>query len=63
MNPQQSSALWEAQVEASGKGGDVLLSWDWWFLPKGGGAVKLEPFRPNPHWGACELHTAGMLLT
>lgn len=38
MNPQQSSALWEAQAEASGKGERwvaALLSWDWWCLPKG----------------------------
>lgn len=38
MNPQQSSALWEAQAEASGKRERwvaALLSWDWWCLPKG----------------------------
>lgn len=67
VNPQQSSALWEAQAEATGKGGDV------WLLCSPGtggssqkgrvGAVKLEPLQTLPTLGVCALQAAGMLLT
>lgn len=66
MSPQQSSAMWEAQkhlgrgemwgcfavlgpVVPPKRGEQVLWSWN--------------PFRPHSHWGASEIHAAGMLLT
>lgn len=66
VNPQRSSALWEAQAEASGKGADV---WLLCFPGTGGssqkrraGAVEMEPLQPLLTLGACELQAAGMFL-